>query len=128
MVFNFFDKRGGRPRIGSSKPFEIFQRCCLCIVSTILILPIRKLIVTSDIDLKGELEDGWIRLVAYFFAFLVICAVWESQVHRFYDSFPYRRCLDLVKSRVFDVHIVFALRLRIGGKIPGEILPSFVDL
>ena len=45
-----------------------------------------------------------------------------------YDSFPYRRCLDLVKSRVFDVHTVFALRLRIGGKIPGEILPSFADV
>ena len=45
-----------------------------------------------------------------------------------YDSFPYRRCLDLVKSRVFDVHTVFALRLRIGEKIPGEILPSFADV
>ena len=62
---------------------KFFNDAVFAIVSTILILPIRKLIVTSDIDLKAELEGGWIRLIAYFFAFLVICAVWESHVHRF---------------------------------------------
>ena len=51
---------------------KFFNDAVFAIVSIILILPIRKLIVTSDIDLKAELEGGWIRLVAYFFAFLVI--------------------------------------------------------
>ena len=62
---------------------KFFNDAVFAIVSTILILPIRQLIVTSDVDLKAELAGGWIRLVAYFFAFLVICAVWESHVHRF---------------------------------------------
>ena len=62
---------------------KCFNDAVFAIVSTILILPIRRLELNSDTDLKGELEDRWGQLLVYFFAFLVICAVWESHVHRF---------------------------------------------
>lgn len=62
---------------------KYFNDAVFAIVSTILILPIRRLEQNSDTDLEAELKDRWAHLVVYFIAFLVICSVWESHVHRF---------------------------------------------
>ena len=62
---------------------KCFNDAVFAIVSTILILPIRRLEESSNHDLKTELDDRWVQLVVYFIAFLVICSVWESHVHRF---------------------------------------------
>lgn len=62
---------------------KYFNDAVFAIVSTILILPIRRLEQNSDTDLETELKDRWAHLVVYFIAFLVICSVWESHVHRF---------------------------------------------
>ena len=124
MVFNFFDKHGGRPRFGSSKPFKIFQRCCLC-----------HSVDNSDssntetdsyfryVDLKAELAGGWIRLVAYFFAFLVICAVWESHVHRFMILSHIDDVLIWLNlaSLMFTPFLPFACALE--GKYPEKFFP-----
>ena len=62
---------------------KCFNDAVFAIVSTILILPIRRLEENSNPDLKTELDDRCPQLAVYFIAFLVICSVWESHVHRF---------------------------------------------
>ncbi|XP_068702951.1 endosomal/lysosomal proton channel TMEM175-like [Montipora foliosa] len=61
---------------------KCFNDAVFAIVSTILILPIRRLEEKSDSDLEELLKDRWVQLVVYFMSFLVICSVWESHVHR----------------------------------------------
>jgi len=83
MIFTSLRNMVGERDLVHLNRLKCFNVTVFAIVATILILPIRRLSVTANTDLKAELEDGWIRLVVYFFAFLAICAVWESHVHRF---------------------------------------------
>lgn len=62
---------------------KCFNDAVFAIVSTILILPIRRLDENSHSNLETLMENRLIELVVYFMAFLVICSVWESHVHRF---------------------------------------------
>lgn len=62
---------------------KCFNDAVFAIVSTILILPIRRLDENSGSNLETLMKDRLVELVVYFMAFLVICSVWESHVHRF---------------------------------------------
>lgn len=102
---------------------KCFNDAVFAIVSTILILPIRRLEVDSDNDLKTEFEDRWVQLVVYFIAFLVICSVWESHVHRFKVLAHVDDVLIWLNltSLMFTSFLPFACALE--GKYPKEYLP-----
>ena len=102
---------------------KCFNDAVFAIVSTILILPIRRLEENSDTNLETELKDRGTQLVVYFIAFLVICAVWKSHVHRFKilahvdDVLVW---LNLV-SLMFTSFLPFVCALQ--GKYPEKYLP-----
>ena len=102
---------------------KCFNDAVFAIVATILILPIRRLEVDSNIDLKTELEDRWIQLVVYFIAFLVICSVWESHVHRFKILSHIDDVLIWfnLSSLMFTTFLPFACALE--GQYPKKYLP-----
>ena len=62
---------------------QSFNDAVFAIVATILILPIRKLEEDSQISLSSQLHNRRPQFLVYFVAFLVICSIWESHVHRF---------------------------------------------
>ena len=71
---NFFDH----------KRLQGFNDAVFSIVSTILVLPVRKLEFASDKEsLRHQVDDKWPQLLVYLTGFLVIAAVWESHVLRF---------------------------------------------
>jgi len=102
---------------------KCFNDAVFAIVSTILILPIRRLEQDSDNDLKTELEDRYAQLVVYFIAFLVICSVWESHVHRFKILAHVDDVLIWLNltSLMFTSFLPFACALE--GKYPKKYLP-----
>ena len=102
---------------------KCFNDAVFAIVSTILILPIRRLEQDSDNDLKTELEDRYVQLVVYFIAFLVICSVWESHVHRFKILSHVDDVLIWLNltSLMFTSFLPFACALE--GKYPKKYLP-----
>ena len=102
---------------------KCFNDAVFAIVSTILILPIRRLDENSDSNLEKLMKDRWVELVVYFMAFLVICSVWESHVHRFKilshvdDILIW---LNLI-SLMFTTFLPFGCALE--GRYPGKYLP-----
>ncbi|XP_078371728.1 endosomal/lysosomal proton channel TMEM175-like [Oculina patagonica] len=102
---------------------KCFNDAVFAIVSTILILPIRRLEENSKRDLQTELDDRWVQLVVYFIAFLVICSVWESHVHRFKVLAHVDDVLVWLNltSLMFTSFLPFACALE--GKYPKKYLP-----
>lgn len=102
---------------------KCFNDAVFAIVSTILILPIRRLEENSTVNLKTELNNRLVQLVVYFMSFLVICSVWKSHVHRFKilahvdDVLVW---LNLI-SLMFTSFLPFACALE--GKYPEKYLP-----
>ena len=102
---------------------KCFNDAVFAIVSTILILPIRRLEENSTVSLNTELKDRQVQLVVYFMSFLVICSVWKSHVHRFKilahvdDVLVW---LNLI-SLMFTSFLPFACALE--GKYPKKYLP-----
>ena len=63
---------------------QCFNDAVFSIVSTILVLPIRKLELKSGKEsLQEQIDARWPQLIVYLAGFLVIAAVWESHVLRF---------------------------------------------
>lgn len=102
---------------------KCFNDAVFAIVSTILILPIRRLEQSSDSNLETQLEDRLVQLVVYFVAFLVICSVWESHVHRFKILAHVDDVLVWLNltSLMFTSFLPFACALE--GKYPKKYLP-----
>ena len=123
MIFTSLRNMVGERDLVHLNRLKCFNDAVFAIVATILILPIRRLLVTANTDLKAELEDGWIRLVVYFFAFLVICAVWESHVHRFMILSHIDDILIWLNlaSLLFTSFLPFACALE--GKYPNRFFP-----
>ena len=102
---------------------KCFNDAVFAIVSTILILPIRKIPENSSKDLETELDKRWKQLVVYFISFLVICSVWESHVHRFKILAHVDDVLVWLNltSLMFTSFLPFACALE--GKYPTKYLP-----
>lgn len=102
---------------------KCFNDAIFAIVSTILILPIRRLEEDSNNNLETQLDQRWVQLVVYFIAFLVICSVWESHVHRFKILAHVDDVLVWLNltSLMFTSFLPFACALE--GKYPRKYLP-----
>ena len=65
---------------------QCFNDAVFSIVSTILVLPIRKVEIEHDErkSLREQVDEKWPQLLVYLTGFLVIASVWQSHVLRFH--------------------------------------------